>query len=196
MNLYGFVGNDSVARWDKNGLAGYYTLTEDSVSDGVDPNAIDSMKVPRSANGYFCEYTKDESEPCEYKDIKIIQVLFATGQIKKAIRVDSAHPEKGPGYIEGGGYGFPETGTIFDAPGDGDEDLKGTWFVEVCAYCHQGTPKEKLLGCVRFNFDNKMRTVEPRQDNAKKDGINKYTVPAFTPETRLFMEGWKKWKSR
>lgn len=191
--MYGFVGNDGANKLDKFGLDGYFKVTEETV-EGSDPNVPDSVRYERSEQGFKVEYFKDESETCEYEKIKIVQVISSSGEINKAPKVDVGFPNLGPGYNEGSKY--PETNSIItDAPGAGETDKEATYYIEDCAYCCLGEfPGERLLGCTRFNFDNKLRTVEPRQDNAKKMGLGEFEIPAYKPETRLFWAGWDKWK--
>ncbi len=185
-NLYGFVGNDGIDRWDSLGLTGHFLVAE--VSDvGTNPNTGAEI----SFHGYSAIYLQDKSETC--RDIKLIQVIGSSGEIGSKPHVDVKDSKIGvePGYVEAGGKGI-KTLQIIDGPGANALTKNATWYVEICAYCCHNTPQQRLLGCTRFNFDNRSRKVTPKQaiDEEYSTG---WKLPAYDTESNHFDAGWKDW---
>ena len=192
LDLYGFVRNDTVNRLDIFGRAGTFTVKEDTIEDGANPiyksDLIIGM-IPGTIKGFTVEYKADPSETCE--KIKLVQVISFSGDEYQKPKLDSKRKGK-VGYVEGGGYPFGETG-YFDAPGARNEGENITFYLEACAFCCYGTPKMRVLGCVRFNFDNKTHAVIPRQDNATGEN-GSFEIPAYNTPTSHFTTGWPDWK--
>ncbi len=92
---------------------------------------------------------------------------------------------------EAGGKGI-KTLQIIDGPGANALTKNATWYVEICAYCCHNTPQQRLLGCTRFNFDNRSRKVTPKQaiDEEYSTG---WKLPAYDTESNHFDAGWKDW---
>ena len=194
VNLYGFVRNNGVDRWDLLGRVGIFHVFEDSVNDGHNPmmKGVPMLDYMLDAKGFRVDYLPDQNETCVTENIKLIQVISYSGDESSKPKVDTLKFGTEPGYVEAGGYGDLGQARYFDAPGANKPEKNITFYIEVCAYCCHNTPEEKLLGCARFNFDNKTRAIVPRQDNATGENGD-YNIPAYTPPSSHFKAGWAGW---
>jgi hypothetical protein len=176
-------------------LDGHFIVTHYE-GTGSTPGFTKNMafNLPIDFRGYSAQYYPDENESCPPGKIKLIQVIGASGEIGIAPHVDVIKPEvEEPGYVESGAQGVSGV-QIIDGPGS-DEDSKGkkaTWFIEICAYCCHGTEDQRLLGCVRFNFDNQKRTLIPGQYGAEGNKLQ-LKLPAYNTESLHFRVGWRDW---
>jgi hypothetical protein len=161
---------------------------------------IQYNNAPISAMGYDVDYFPDSLDACP--EFKLIQVISYYGDFESYDPfLDNKNKDvnASPGYLESGGGQSTtgEAGGIFDAPlggmsptlDTGRPRSKGTWFIEVCAVCCKGTPKERILGCVRFNFDNATGKLSPKQYGSKNLDGGGFEVPSLNGPTLLYTTG-------
>jgi hypothetical protein len=208
-NLYSFVYNNPIHWFDDFGTKP--KTASDRGMFQVDPayrNDLSSGKKEEIANnnppiagtGYDVVYFPDASEECP--KFKLIQVISYDGDEESyAPFLDNNKKDKfiSPGYRESGGA--PDTTDenegMFDAPmggmtpteKTGRPKSKGTWYVEICAVCCEGEPKERILGCVRFDFDNSTGKITPGQYGAEKTPADGFKVPSLDRPTRHYNDG-------
>jgi hypothetical protein len=211
VNLYGFVYNDSINIIDLhgreplkfNGHNGGFRVNPTTVDDAINPALGDNIRnIPFQVAGYDADYFPDPGEDCE--NIKLIQVISYAGvgdNYGPELDNDGKDKKKSPGYIESGGAssqsGHP--GGIFDAPmndnviGRNNRPLgKGTYYLEICAVCCPDTNTERILGCVRFDFDSPTGGITPGVGGAERTPEEGFTAPALSGPTRHYRNGrWR-----
>lgn len=72
------------------------------------------------------------------------------------------------------------------------------FYFEVCAFCKEDGKPDRILGCIRFNFDNQKRKVIPTGDfklvgEGEEAGIE---MPAYGEPSELFRNALKDWNSK
>jgi RHS repeat-associated protein len=176
INLYGFVENDGINKWDLLGLT--FEVTELLIEDvplKVGLNDLSSSTV--SLWGYKVVFTPGE-EACD--DIVLVQAIeydAIVSDIEWHIDDDGGKSNpRSPGYTQNGGRPGDVDYSFLDAPIHGFADShgrgtkEGKWNVVVCALCLKcgcgelngvliNVSYSKILGCVSFSIHNKTRKV-------------------------------------
>ena len=167
LNLYGFVGNDGVNRWDYLGLEGSFEVKHVPVPVGTSQQI--QADGAESLDGFEVSYIEpEEGSSCECTII-LAQAISNDGftigtdphfdNFDKKCRDKSKKTDGGlapPDYRDGG-RGGQGTISLKDAPYI-KKDADITSYVEVCALCVEDEQDKRttytVLGCVRFDFSH------------------------------------------
>jgi RHS repeat-associated protein len=192
LNLYGFVGNDPVNRWDYLGMVeGKYVLRD---VPGIELNPIQAALAyaPDQLDGFEIEYIPEETCKCKKDTIRLVQALkigwLGDPAIDTFPEVYKKHASTPggiplPGYTDSGGRaGNHGSLSYIDAPFDAVGDVFGgtAFYFETCALCSD----ETNLGCVTFSFNGKHRKISPSSGSE---------IKAAKP-TRLWKGAEKRWQ--
>ncbi len=213
VNQWDMLGMKAPASIGKHGS---FRISPDFVTDGRAPGNDAAFNNPTyTIAGFNVDYFPNPDVNCT--DLKLVQVISYAGDgANYGPELDNNNKDKkdSPGYLESGGaasttgekYGY------FDAPLSGGQPqgkykrpkADGTFYIEVCAVCtsewedfdddENDNEKKcnKILGCMRFNFDNRTGDITPGTKNSTKDKSGGFTAPAFKKPTKHYSNGrWK-----
>jgi len=168
LNLYGFLGNDGIGRWD---LLGQKFEVYTGTDAGIDPNTgrVHHLK------GFIVSYTASKENKKKCDEILLSQAISYKGRGDDLpIHIDN-HGFPVPAVPVGSFAGNPKPDyaneSYWDAPKNGPGGWPGTWKLEVVAIClrcclEEETATHRIVSgtwhgiqSITFDWDNAARTV-------------------------------------
>jgi hypothetical protein len=169
--------------------------------------------------GFEVDYKPDDDCSCDR--IALVQVIGHSFLGRNLIAPNERAPEvdvggniDSPVYLDAAplsGRGTGNAWSYFDAPGQNNKTLDVTFYIEVCAVCvkcecleeYRGErnviwANTEILGCTRFDWDNKNTEFTVRQPASQisvdEDGTAH--VEAYKTPSQLYSSGEWRWHHR
>ena len=205
LNLYGFVGNEGVNRWDHLGLVLQVGFGSTETKRRL--SAYSPDKKPIELDGFYVRWKPvanrtgggGASDECD--DVIIVQVISYTGRGKNNDpEVDTAGGVLYPDYLSNDGVPDDSGRGYIDTPLKGPYraenhggQWKGTWQAGACALCLKCDCKERpgkspvytgtssVISCISLDFTNDTRDIV---------NISRHRTPSGTWD-----KAYKKWQA-
>lgn len=213
-------------RWDYLGMSNGTFYVDHAMIDMAIKGTKKIEDFPKGAQGFNVKYEKDSGETCQDSCIRLVQVIGWEGGGKNVkAEVDDGKGGPGtdkdgdidltstpymsqnkhpilPGAAPRHREEAANMPAYFDAPikggfhPDGRGHSKGTWVIEVCAFCLAGG-RNDILGCARFDYYSEPSKGDllPKQGGATKDSAGNLVLPAYLPASDMFRTAYDSWTS-